>query len=168
MSTTVLLRLTSFGKIGGQWIFGGPVTFQIYWPPGPVAPGAWGCSYIYIFKCVITLCIWIMIIIPVFVLCICTCITVSDFIFLRTRVYHVDRRDYRYWRGCVAKDFITHVTHHAAVPMQPQRRHFCIEMALQLNLIICNRQLIICNRYLDAVEIIALRLPWMIAVSLWR
>ena len=33
---------------------------------------------VYIFKCVITLCIWIMIIISVFVLC--TCITVSDFI----------------------------------------------------------------------------------------
>ena len=27
MSTTVLLGLTSFEKIGGQWIFGGPVTF---------------------------------------------------------------------------------------------------------------------------------------------
>ena len=28
-------------KIGGQWILGGgAVTFQIYWPPGPVAPGA--------------------------------------------------------------------------------------------------------------------------------
>ena len=34
MSTTVLLGLTSFEKIGGQWIFGGPVTFQIYWPLG--------------------------------------------------------------------------------------------------------------------------------------
>ena len=40
MSTMVLLELTSFEEIGGQWIFGGPVTFQIYWPPGPVAPGA--------------------------------------------------------------------------------------------------------------------------------
>ena len=89
---------------------------------------------VYIFKCVITLCIWIMIIISVFVLC--TCITVSDFIFLRTRVYHVDRRDFRYWRGCVSEDFITYVTHHAALPMQPQRRYFCIEMALQLHLII--------------------------------
>ncbi len=56
---------------------------------------------VYIFKCVITLCIWIMIIICVFLLC--TCITVSDFIFLRTRVYHVDRRDFCYWRVCVAK-----------------------------------------------------------------
>ena len=36
----------------------------------------------------------------------------------------------------LSEDFITHVTHHAA----PQRRHFCIEMALQLHLIICNRQ----------------------------
>ena len=37
MSTTVLFGLTSFEKIGGQWILGGPVTSQIYWPPGPVA-----------------------------------------------------------------------------------------------------------------------------------
>ena len=36
MSTTVLLGLTSFEKIGGQWILGGggAVTFQIYWPLG--------------------------------------------------------------------------------------------------------------------------------------
>ena len=47
---------------------------------------------VYIFKCVITLCICIMIIISVFVLC--TCITVNDFIFLRARVYHVDRKDF--------------------------------------------------------------------------
>ena len=39
-----------------------------------------------------------------------------------------------------SEDFITHVTHHAALPMQPQRRHFCIEMVLRLHLIICNRQ----------------------------
>ena len=40
----------------------------------------------------------------------------------------------------LSEDFITHVTHHAALPMPPQRRHFCIEMALRLHLIICNRQ----------------------------
>ena len=40
----------------------------------------------------------------------------------------------------LSDDFITHVTHHAALPMPPQRRHFCIEMALRLHLIICNRQ----------------------------
>ena len=34
MSKTVLLGLTSFEKIGGQWILGGPVTFQIYWASG--------------------------------------------------------------------------------------------------------------------------------------
>ena len=28
----------------------------------------------------------------------------------------------------LSEDFITHVTHHAALPMPPQRRHFCIEM----------------------------------------
>ena len=37
MSTTVLLGLTSFEKIGGQWIFGGASDFSN--PPGPVAPG---------------------------------------------------------------------------------------------------------------------------------
>ncbi len=73
--------------------------------------------------CVITLCLWIMIIISVFVLC--TCITVSDFILLRNRVYHVDRTDFRYWRSCVSK-ILLHVTHHAALPMQPQQRHFYI------------------------------------------
>ena len=36
--------------------------------------------------------------------------------------------------------FSTHVIHHAALPMQLQRRHFCIEMALQLHLIIFNSQ----------------------------
>ena len=36
--------------------------------------------------------------------------------------------------------FSTHVIHHAALPMQPQRRHFCMEMVLQLHLIIFNRQ----------------------------
>ena len=42
MSTTVLLGLTSFDKKLGasEFVGGGPVTFQIYWPPGPVAPGA--------------------------------------------------------------------------------------------------------------------------------
>ena len=30
-------------------------------------------------------------------------VTVSDFIFMRTVVYHVDWKDFRYWRGCVAK-----------------------------------------------------------------
>ena len=35
-----------------------------------------------------------------------------------------------------SEDFITHVTHHAAVPMPPQRRHFCIEMALQIFVIV--------------------------------
>ena len=42
-------------------------------------------------------------------------------------------------RGCVAK-ILLHVTHHVALPMQPQQRHVCIQMALQLNLIIFNRQ----------------------------
>ncbi len=88
---------------------------------------------VYIFKCVITLCIWIMIIISVFLLF--TCITVSDFLFLRTRVYHVDRRDFRYWRDCVAK-ILLHVTDHTALPMQPQRRHFFVQMAILLHLII--------------------------------
>ena len=32
MSTTVLLGLTSFEKIGGQWIFGGPVTSNLLAP----------------------------------------------------------------------------------------------------------------------------------------
>ena len=36
-----------------------------------------------------------------------------------------------------SEDFFTHVTHHAALPMPPQRCHFCIEMALRLHLIIC-------------------------------
>ena len=47
MSTTVLLGLTSFEKIGGpvdlgggSGFGGGAVTFRIYWPPGPVAQGA--------------------------------------------------------------------------------------------------------------------------------
>ena len=40
----------------------------------------------------------------------------------------------------LSEDFITLVTHHAALSMPPQRRHFCIEMALRLHLIICNRQ----------------------------
>ena len=40
MSTTVLLGLTSFEKNWGPVYFGGAVTFQMYWPPGPVAPGA--------------------------------------------------------------------------------------------------------------------------------
>ena len=40
MSTTVLLGLTSFEEIGGPVDLGGAVTFQIYWPPGPVAQGA--------------------------------------------------------------------------------------------------------------------------------
>ena len=39
-----------------------------------------------------------------------------------------------------AEDFITHVTHHVALPMQPQRRHVFIEMAIQLHLINFNRQ----------------------------
>ena len=43
----------------------------------------------------------------------------------------------------LSEDFITHLTHHAALPMPPQRRHFCIEMELRLHLIICNRQ--VCN-----------------------
>ena len=41
-------------------------------------------------------------------------ITVSDFIFLRTRV-HVEG----IFATDAAKDFITPVTHHAALPMQP-------------------------------------------------
>ena len=41
-----------------------------------------------------TLCIWIMIIICV--LHVCTCMTVIDFIFLCTVVYHVDGNDFRY------------------------------------------------------------------------
>ena len=45
----------------------------------------------------------------------------------------------------LSEDFITHVPHHAALPMPPQRRHFCIEMALRLHLIICNRQVILPN-----------------------
>ena len=61
-----------------------------------------------------------------------TCATVSDFIFLRARVYHVEgmttyvttiiiaHQATRYWRGCGAKDFIiTYVTHHAVMPMHP-------------------------------------------------
>ena len=40
MSTTVLLGLKLFEKIGGQWIWGGAVTFQTLLAPGPVAPGA--------------------------------------------------------------------------------------------------------------------------------
>ena len=43
---------------------------------------------VHIFKCFITLCICIMITIRVFILF--TRITVSDFIFLHTRVYHVE------------------------------------------------------------------------------
>ena len=31
----------------------------------------------------------------------------------------------------LSEDFITHVTHHAALPMPPQRHHFFIEMALR-------------------------------------
>ena len=38
------------------------------------------------------------------------------------------------------KDFITPVTHHAALPMQPSQRHFVIEMAMQLHLSIFSRQ----------------------------
>ena len=34
----------------------------------------------------------------------------------------------------LSEDFITHVTHHAALPMPTQRRHFCIEMALRLQI----------------------------------
>ena len=41
MSTTVLLGLTSFEKNWGPVDFwGGAVSFQLYWPPGPLAPGA--------------------------------------------------------------------------------------------------------------------------------
>ena len=40
----------------------------------------------------------------------------------------------------LSEDYITHVTHHAALPMPPQRRHFCIEMALRLHLKKFNRQ----------------------------
>ena len=31
---------------------------------------------------------------------------------------------------------ITHVTQHAALPMQPQRRHFFVQMAILLHLLI--------------------------------
>ena len=40
----------------------------------------------------------------------------------------------------LSEDFITHVTHHAALPMPPQRRHFVIEMAIQLHLSIFSLQ----------------------------
>ena len=43
-------------------------------------------------------------------------------------------------RRLLSEDFITHVTHHAALPMPPQQRHFCIEMGVLLHLVICNRQ----------------------------
>ena len=89
---------------------------------------------VYIFKCVITLCIWIMIIISVFVLC--TCITVSDFISCALEFIHVDRRDFRYWRGCLAKLLVHMSFTTRRCQCKPQRRHFCIEMALQLHLII--------------------------------
>ena len=43
-------------------------------------------------------------------------------------------------RSDAPKDFITPVTHYAALPMQPSRRHFVIEMAIQLHLSIFSRQ----------------------------
>ena len=43
-------------------------------------------------------------------------------------------------RGDAPKDFITHVIRHPALPMQPSRRHFVIEMAIQLHLSIFSRQ----------------------------
>ena len=62
----------------------------------------------------------------------CTCITVSDFIFLRTRVYRVEGMTIIYYYNCTpgdtlltrlrgegAKDLFTHVTHHPALLMQP-------------------------------------------------
>ena len=88
---------------------------------------------VYIFKCVITLCIWIMIIISVFLLC--TCITVSDFIFLRTRVYHVDRRDFRYCRGCVAK-ILLHMSLTTRRCHAASATSFLVQMAILLHLLI--------------------------------
>ena len=43
-------------------------------------------------------------------------------------------------RSDTPKDFMTPVTHHAALPMQPSRRHFVIEMAIQLHLRIFSGQ----------------------------
>ena len=40
--------------------------------------------------------------------------TVIDFIFMRTVVYHVDGNDF-----LRSEDFTTRVTHHATLPMQP-------------------------------------------------
>ena len=65
--------------------------------------------------------------------------------FLRTRVYHVEGMTnillrtsdtlLARLRSDGAKDFITPVTHHAALPMQPNRHRFIIEMAIVLHLL---------------------------------
>ena len=94
---------------------------------------------LYFQMCLITLCIWIMIIISVFVLC--TCITLLKwFHILRTRVYSCRSKGFSLLTRLPSEAFSTHIIHHAGLPMKPQRRHFCIEMALQLHLIIFNGQ----------------------------
>ena len=45
------------------------------------------------------------------------------------------------------KDFITPVTHHAELPMQPSRRHFVTEIAIQLHLSILVVNLVILPNY---------------------
>ena len=47
----------------------------------------------------------------------------------------------------LSEDFITHVNHHAALPMPPQRRHFCIEMALRLHLLFVIVKFVILPNY---------------------
>ena len=60
--------------------------------------------------------------------------------FRTLRVYPCRSKGFSLLTRLPSEAFSTHVIHHAALPMQPQRRHFCIEMALQLHLIIFNRQ----------------------------
>ena len=75
----------------------------------------------------------------------CICITVSDFIFLRTMTAEFMSKGFSLLtrlRSDAPKDFITPVTHHAALPMQPSRRHFVIEMAIQLHLNIFSRHFV--------------------------
>ena len=82
---------------------------------------------VYIFKCVLTLCIWVMIIISVFVFC--TCITVTDFISCALEFIHVDRRDFRYWRGCLAKLLVHMSFTTRSCQCNLSDVIFCIEMA---------------------------------------